>query len=74
MKLPFQDPSDGAPHHRPAQCAQLNPEPGVRCRSRFKISLLPHTNYNQTYPAFLRTNFSIYSPSLSPKPNAIESA
>jgi hypothetical protein len=74
MKLPFQDPSHGAPHHRPAQCAQLDPEPAVRCRSRLKISPLPQANYNETYPAFLFTNFSICSRSLSPKTNAIESA
>jgi len=73
MKLPFQDPSHGAPHHRPAQCAQLNPEPAVRCWSRLKISPLPQANYNQTHPAFVFTYFNIYSRRLSPKPNPIES-
>jgi hypothetical protein len=74
MKLPFQHPFHGAPHHRPARCAQLGPEPAVRCRSRLKISPLPQANYNRTYPAFVFTNFSICSRSLSPKSNTIESA
>jgi hypothetical protein len=73
MKLPFQGRSHGAPHHRPPWRAQLAPEPAVRCRFRLTIPPLPQANYNQTYPAFVFTNCSICSRSLSPKPNAIES-
>ena len=74
MKLPFQAPSHGAPHHRPSWCAQRAPKPPVRFQSRLKISLLPQANYNRTHPAFVFTNSTICSRSLSPKPNAIEFA
>jgi hypothetical protein len=74
MKQPFQAPSLGVPHHRSAWCAQLARKPAVGFQLRLKISLLPQANYNRTHPAFVFTNSSTCSRSVSPKPNTIEYA
>ena len=72
MKL--QAASLGAPHHRPAWCAQLAPNPALRFQPRLKIQFRPLANSSQTHPAFAFSSYTTFSPSLSHKPNTIEYA
>ena len=73
MKLPFQTPSH-ATHHPRRGTPQLGPKPAVRFQRPLKIPLLPLANYHRTHPAFILTNNSICSRTLSPKPDNIEYA
>jgi hypothetical protein len=74
MKLQFQAPSLGAPHHLPALCALLTPKQAARFQPRLKVSPLPHANYNQTNPAFAFFSSSTCFRTLSHNPNTIEFA
>ncbi len=68
MKLQFQTPPLGAPHHPQAGCALLALQQAICSQPRFKITVLPHANYNQTTPAFTLPNSTSCSRCLSHNP------
>ena len=50
MKLQFQAPPLGAPHHPQVLCTLLAPKPAVRSLPQLKTPVLPHANYHPTSP------------------------
>jgi hypothetical protein len=74
MKLQFQAPALGTPHHLPPWCALLATTQPVRFQSRLQLLLLPHANYNRTNPACALISSITHSRSLSHNPNTIEFA
>ena len=72
MKLLFQAPSLGAPHHLPTWCALLAPKQAVRFQSPLKVLLLPPANYNPINPTYALVTSNTSSRSLSNNSNTIE--
>jgi hypothetical protein len=73
MKLQFQAPVFGAPHHLSPWCALLASTPPAPFQPRLKISRQLHANYDPTNPASASIRSSTYSGTLSLNPKTIES-
>ena len=72
MKLQFQAPPLGAPHHPQVLCALLAPEQAIHSQPWPKIPFPPHANSHATNPRLVLTGSSSCSPSFSPNSNTIE--
>ena len=68
MKLPFQAPPLGAPHHPQALCTLLAPEQAARSQPRPKVPFPPYANSHPTNPPLALAGSGSCSRSLSHSP------